>query len=258
MWLYLFQALSLFHLITINISLFITNNQVLKNIVDFVCDARCYLYKRYYQIREEPNSTSWLSISYLSKNKNASKYIFHEYYDQEGLQSSEIFINTMLNDKSVSECLITCKKLNGNYSSQVVPVNNSHTESKSYDLDSVAQMHNLSRKNIQNEDDTLLVKSPFLNIEFYQEGLENPIFINIPHSYFAVDNKLLSPTFVTRYLIYNHGNQFYDSISTNYKVVFIDRMLNYNELNSKQRIEITKSGYLTSNLYSPSGQQDCL
>ncbi len=80
----------------------------------------------------------------------------------------------------------------------------------------------------------------FISIEYKHPNMENPLFLEIPKSYYIVGNELFSPGFVLRCLEYQYTDFVFDD---KYELSLIDNEINMNSINSTQYIKILKDEY---------------
>jgi len=187
----------------------------------------------------EPKEDYWISLSIMFKNNDTyiinSSSILEDYKLIKAPQTSSDPINNehclkyfcetaksiAETSDHIDETMITLKLPNSTLTRTFKPVNN-----------------------INNNNDTEYSKTKssvsLLSVVYSHPRMEEKIVMDLPPEYFYVNNEILSPLFIKRYLEYQPNTYIFDDT---YTISIMDNMINMISLTSKNSILLKESTY---------------
>ena len=194
-------------------------NPKVKNLVDITIKCTIEIYKKLNGVKSEPFSPLWISVFSLSPNLNNNEvYTYVENSVNEVLlKKFKYIMEENTDENSIVENLFTFK-------------------TPAYILCNVTN-------NFQKGDSKYVVEKSdvkFLSIEYFIDGMNEPINIVLNKDIYQTGNEILSKSFLFRYLQYQTR---YYVFANNYTLKIIDDKVKEFTLNSNQFILLDKNEY---------------
>ena len=194
-------------------------NPKVKNLVDITIKCTIEIYKKLNGVKSEPFSPLWISVFSLSPNLNNNEvYTYVENSVNEVLlKKFKSIMEENTDENSIVENLFTFK-------------------TPAYILCNVTNK-------FQKDDSKYIVEKSdvkFLSIEYFIDGMNEPINIVLNKDIYQTGNEILSKSFLFRYLQYQTR---YYVFANNYTLKIIDDKVKEFTLNSNQFILLDKNEY---------------
>ena len=213
---------------------------MLSDAVDFIYNTSIQFYCQMWNIKYEPSPrTNWyyLIVEYLDDNHD---FVTYEQY------------NEISNNCIKSDLFQQCYKTTTNIKNLDKTIYKFGTIIESlciikYFHHYICRIIKTDQSEIPLIQDLETTTSQFLSIEYTHPSMEEPITMEIDRGYYAVNNEILSSSFVKRYLEYQNKPYIYD---LQYNIVIMGSDMNLISLGCEEFILITKDGYEVKKLNS--------
>ena len=218
-----------------------TNNANMRYAYDWYVYGIRYANSIIYKYRIEPKRDDWISLSILFKNKDTyfttANYTYLEDYQYiKPRNSSDTCINEYYNRgltfftnraKSIVE---TSEHIEETLLTMKLPT---ITISRSFNANNI---HNTEYSNVKST-------VSLLSVVYSHPRMEDKIVMDLPREHFYVNNIILSPLFIKRYLDYQQTPYIFDDT---YTINIMDNMINMISLTSKNSILLKESTYVVT------------
>lgn len=217
-----------------------TNHAIIKNTVDKTSYKFNSTVASYNKYRIEPFDTNWVCISILLANDieylSGSTYVYLEYYQDINPHTVDNISKIQYYNKCLQQLSETARSISigENIIETMVTLKSGDIFfNKTYNKEVLMNTDEQLYSNIQS-------RVSFITIDYTHPDMPRKIIINIPKNAYYVNNIILSPLFLKRYLEYQSEEYVFDD---KYLLKLMDNSINILSLRYNESILIKEKSY---------------